>query len=273
MRFPVSSTGVLPLSSTCSGSRRGPFPNPLDRRPAQHGDRSRGRDHLRRAAGRPAAALPGGGATAWREALEEGAQLQRDPGGDPQPRRRRGSRRSGTALVPLWDDRTFYDFVATAAAFAQPLVPPPRGVRPGRLRHRRLGFRLSQLDAGDPARRDDQLRRGPAADRGRRRAGAARACGAPRRRAWRTGRPGTTLATLHGGATAAAAWRGSPARADGRFAVTDRWGAHARLRRRARHLPDLAADHRHRHARSACSRTSCGWRWTAPATCSRPRPS
>jgi lysine 2-monooxygenase len=76
------------------------------------------------------------------------------------------------ALVPLWDDRTFYDFVAQSKR-SRAVVPPPRGVRPGGLRHRRLGLGLPQHHAGDPARGADRLRRGPAPDRGRRAAGAA----------------------------------------------------------------------------------------------------
>ena len=56
-------------------------------------------------------------------------------------------------LIPIWDDRSFYDFVATSYAFAEPALSVSRGFRPGRLRHRRLGFGLSQFDARNPARR------------------------------------------------------------------------------------------------------------------------
>ena len=114
MRFPVSSTafyhyldrvGLTRARSRTRWSRH-----------AQHRDRPRRRVDLRREARGSAAALHEV-ADAWREALEEGARS---------PRSRTRSARATSAelkaiwdpLVPLWDDRSFYDFVATSRAFA-----------------------------------------------------------------------------------------------------------------------------------------------------------
>ena len=199
-----------------------PFPNPLDAGHAQHGDRPRRRD---RSTSRPLDDLPPlfrEVADAWREALEEGASFTaiqdairaRDVG---------RLKELWNALVPVWDDRSFYDFVATAAP--SPAAP---------FRHRevfgQVGFGTGGWDTDFPNSMLEilrvvvtELRRGPAPGRRRRRAAAAAAV-APRARA-----DGALAARHH---ARSAARRRAPARrrADraraptAGFTVTDRWG-------------------------------------------------
>ena len=268
MRFPISSTAFYHYVDQL-GLQTRPFPNPLTRRAGSTVDRPRGRHLLRRARSATCRRCSARSPTAWARGAGGGA-LHRHPGRD--PRARRGDaqgavERPGAAL----GRPHLLRLRRHLPRLLQLLVPAPRGVRPGRLRHRRLGHGLPELDAGDPARRDHQLRRGPAPGRRRRRAGAARLwrCARADVRHWPAG---TSLDSLHSGAPrpgVARIARGD----DGRFAVTDTLGRHAALRRGAGDLPDLAAHHADRMRGEPVLARSCGWPWTAPATCSPPRPS
>jgi tryptophan 2-monooxygenase len=125
-------------------------------------------------------------------------------------------------LVEQLDDTTFYGFLASLAGV--PLLPAPRGLRPGRLRHRRLGHRLPELDAGDPAGGLHRRRRRPPVHRrsgsqqipvGLWRRGSRRRC---------TGRPAPAWRRC---TRAAAAARGDPAAPHRRptaWTVTDEAG-------------------------------------------------
>ena len=104
-------------TSTRSASRPEPFPNPLAPGDAQHGDRSRGPDHLCRAARGSAARSSSEVARRLARGARGGRRLRRHAGCDPRRATWPRSRRSGTALVPIWDDRSFYDFVATSRGF------------------------------------------------------------------------------------------------------------------------------------------------------------
>ena len=198
----------------------------------------------RRICRRSSTRSPTPGARRWRRAPASAPSRTRSA-----PATSRALKEIWNPLVPIWDDRSFYDFVATSRAFASRSLPPSRGVRPGRLRHRRLGHRLSQLDAGDPARRRHQLRRGPAPGRRRRRADAAPAVAARAPSGWRIGRPAPRSRSC----TTARRGRASPAIAragDGRFAITDRWGDTREYAAVLVDLPVLAAHHPHRHRRA-----------------------
>ena len=148
-------------------------------------------------------------------------------------------------LIPIWDERTFYGFVADSEAFRRP-ASPPRDLRPGRLRHRRLGHRLPQLHAGDPARRLHRPRTATS--------GVVGGVEQLPRRLWkmrpRDGASGRA-APRSTRSTAAARDRASPASPAARRGRPLRrhrpLGRHPQLRRRRRHLPDLAALHQHRH--------------------------
>ena len=161
---------LLPLPRACR-ARDGAVPEPARPGDAQHGDRPRRPVDLCRAARSAAAAVPGGGRRLARGA-RGGRELQRHPGCHPCPRHCAAQvavERAGAGL----GRSQLLRFRRHQPRLRQPLVSPSRGVRPGRLRHRRLGHGLPQLDAGDPARRRDRLRRGPAPRRRRRRAAAA----------------------------------------------------------------------------------------------------
>ena len=225
---------------------------------------------LRRAARGPAAAVPARWPTPGARRSRRVRSFTAHPGRDPRPRRAAAQ----GAVEPRWC-RSGTTAASTTSSppprLRQPLLPPPRGVRPGRLRHRRLGHRLPQLDAGDPARRRHQLRRGPAPRRRRRRAAAA-APVAPRARA-----DGALAAGHHAGEAARrrAAPGRHPHRARGRrpaSRITDRWGD-------TREYPAVLVTCQswllttHIDCDESLFSHRCGWRSTAPATCSRPRPS
>ena len=142
------------------GAAHRAVPEPAGRRDAVHRHRSQGREPLRPHPGRPAGDLPRGRRRLGRRARRPGARrgVLRDAAGDPRAGRRHGAR----------------DLEPAGAAAGRHLVlrlpgrepglqvlPAPRGLRPGRLRHRRLGHGLPELDAGDPARRLHRRRRPP----------------------------------------------------------------------------------------------------------------
>ena len=220
MRFPVVVDGLLPLRRHARPADPA-VPQPADRGRAEHGRRPGGRRPTTRA---PLGDLP----PLFREVADAWAA---GPGGgaaSPASRTPSAPRDVGALkalwndLVPRWDDRTFYDFVATSQAFSKLSFRHREVFGQVGLRHRRLGLGLPELDAGDPPGRDDQLRRRPAPDRRRRRAGAARALGARARR--RRALAGRHLAGVAARRRAPAGVAGSRRDADGRLAVTDAWG-------------------------------------------------
>jgi tryptophan 2-monooxygenase len=157
----------------------------------------------------------------WSKALEEGAAIS-DLRQAVRARDTARVKEIWNQLVPIWDDRTFYDFVATSYAFAQKSF-----------RHRevfgQVGFGTGGWDSDFPNSMLEILRvictdcdenqffmvggveqvpRGLWKD-------------SPSRMAhWP---PGTSLAKLHDGATRPAA-RHIARSADGKITVTDRWG-------------------------------------------------
>ena len=126
-------------------------------------------------------------------------------------------------LVPIWDDRSFYDFVATSEAFAS-----------RSFRHRevfgQVGFGTGGWDTDFPNSmleilrvvvtnydEDQRFIVGGVEQMPRRPVEAVAASGS------RIGRPGTRSRSCTA-ARRGPASRGSAREADGRFAVTDRWG-------------------------------------------------
>ena len=116
MRFPVSSTAFYHYVGLVGLETR-PFPNPLTPATPSHRDRPRGRDasmsRRRRTCRRSSA-------RSRRPGTRRSSRAPASP-----PCRRRSAtatppacKEIWNALVPIWDERTFYDFVATSAAFA-----------------------------------------------------------------------------------------------------------------------------------------------------------
>ena len=116
MRFPASSTAFFHYVNRLGLERR-PFPNPLTPAAGCTVIDLEGHTHWARAL----ADLPplfAEVASAWAEALEKGAGFA----GLQQALRERDADRLKALwnqLVPLWDDRTFYDFVAASKAFSR----------------------------------------------------------------------------------------------------------------------------------------------------------
>ncbi len=219
MRFPISSTGFYHYVDL-TGLDKTPFPNPLD--PASpstmidlEGELSyiEGPDDL--------PPLLREVQEAWAQALEDGADFHALQ----QAIRSRDVatlKQIWNRLVPLWDERTFYDFVASAKAFQK-----------RSFRHRevfgQVGFGTGGWDSDFPNSMleilrvvatglddDQQLIVGGVEQLPRR-----LWAHAPRKLAhWPTG---TSLNTLHGGAPRPGVVRLSRASADS-IAVTDRWG-------------------------------------------------
>ena len=219
MRFPVSSRGFYHYLDLL-GLDTAPFPNPLD--PASpstvidlEGEISyiEGPDDL--------PPLLREVQDAWAQALEQGADFSalqaairaRDIG---------ALKQVWDRLVPLWDERTFYDFVASAPAF-QKLS----------FRHRevfgQVGFGTGGWDSDFPNSMLEILRVVASAFDAQQRLVVGGVEQLPRR-LW-THAPerlvhwpaGTSLNKLHGGAPRPGAVRLARASADA-IAVTDRWG-------------------------------------------------
>lgn len=116
MRFPASSTAFFHYVNRL-GLKTQPFPNPLTPAAGCTVIDLEGQTHW----GRTLADLPplfGEVAEAWAQALEDGAGFN----GLQQALRERDAvtlKALWNRLVPLWDDRTFYDFVATSKAFSR----------------------------------------------------------------------------------------------------------------------------------------------------------
>ena len=222
MRFPVSSTGLYHYIAQVGIETR-PFPNPLDETTLSTLVDLEGEQIYVEGAGR--AGLPPllqEVAEAWAAALESGASFaalqsavrQRDVA---------ALKQIWNALVPVWDERTFYDFIASSAAFAAKSF-----------RHREIfgqvGFGTGGWDSDFPNSMLEILRVVVTAQDDHQRMMVGGAEQLPRR-LWRLAPTtlahwpaGTSLASLHGGAPRAGVARIARG-ADGRLAVTDRWGA------------------------------------------------
>ena len=157
------------------------------------------------------------------------------------------------ALLPELDEQTFYGFIAGSDSFKEAGFAPPRGVRTGGLRHRRLGHRLPQLHPRNPPGRLHRRRR-PAPAHRRRRAAAPR--GAVGARAVGHG----PLARRHfpgipaRGCPAGRRGRASPATAAETSGSANAGDANPPTRAVVVHLPVLAAVDADRHRRNAVSR-------------------
>ena len=171
MRFPVSSTAFYHYVDKL-GLRDQTLPEPADAGLRQHRDRPGRQDPLRAETRRPACSCSRKWPTPGRDALEAGVAVRRYPAGDSRPRRAapQGAVEHAGAAVGR---PHLLRLRRHLRSLRQAVVPSPRGVRPGRFRHRRLGLGLPELDAGNLPRGDDQLRRSPAPGGRRRRAGAA----------------------------------------------------------------------------------------------------
>ena len=264
MRFPPSSTTLFALHRPGRACRPGRSPTRWPRRPRRPSSTSRATQHYARTHRRPARGLPARSSTPGTGCLEEGADFsamhaairERDV---PTIRRDLGpaGRAAGRPVLLRLPGRD--------SAGLQ-VLPAPRDLRPGRLRHRRLGHRLPQLDPGDPARRLHRRRRRTTG------ASSAAAQQLPLR-LWehapdedrRTGRAGTSLASLHGGGPRPAVTRHAPHGARG-ITVT----------RRRRRDPDVPRPRssprsagcccRRSTATSRSSRSTTGRRSSAPTT-------
>ncbi|MDZ4397255.1 flavin monoamine oxidase family protein, partial [Hydrogenophaga sp.] len=116
MRFPASGTAFFHYVHRL-GLKTRPFPNPLTPAAGCTVVDLEGQTHWARSLG-DLPPLFSEVAEAWAQALEAGAGFT----GLQQALRERDVQRLKALwdrLVPLWDDRTFYDFVATSDAFAK----------------------------------------------------------------------------------------------------------------------------------------------------------
>lgn len=219
MRFPVSSTAFYRYLDRVGLETRA-FPNPLDpATPSTVIDLDGQSIYVERPEDLPA--LFREVADAWREALEEGASFSavqdairaRDV-----PRLKELWNR----LVPVWDDRSFYDFVATSRAFAS-----------RSFRHRevfgQVGFGTGGWDTDFPNSMLEILRVVVTNCDEEQRLVVGGVEQLPRR-LWRRAAErmahwpqGTTLERLHAGAPRPGVAAIAPA-GQGRFAITDRWG-------------------------------------------------
>ena len=219
MRFPISSSAFFRYLERV-GLETVPFPNPLDpATPSTVIDLDGQSIYVERPDQLPP--LFQEVADAWREALEEGASFS----GIQDAIRARDIARLKSlwnALVPVWDDRSFYDFVATSRAFAS-----------RSFRHRevfgQVGFGTGGWDTDFPnsmleilrvvvtnCDEDQRLVVGGVEQLPRRlwRREAERMVHWPQ---------GTTLERLHDGAPRPGVTRIGPA-GPGRFKIMDRWG-------------------------------------------------
>jgi lysine 2-monooxygenase len=219
MRFPVSSTAFYHYVNLL-GLATQPFPNPLTPASGSTVVDLEGKTHY----AQTLADLPplfAEVAQAWSQALEEGARFA-DVQAAIRARDVPRLKALWNALVPLWDDRTFYDFVASSKAFSR-LSFQHREV------FGQVGFGTGGWDSDFPnsmleifrvvmTNCDEQQR---LVVGGVEQVPLGIWAHAPARMAhWPAG---TTLASLHSGAPRPGVARIARA-ADGRIAVTDRWG-------------------------------------------------
>ena len=219
MRFPISSTAFYHYVDLL-GLQTRPFPNPLTPASGSTVIDLEGKTHY----AQTLADLPPlftEVAQAWAQALEEGANFAEVQNAI-RERDVVQLKSLWNALVPLWDDRTFYDFVASSKAFSR-LSFHHREV------FGQVGFGTGGWDSDFPnsmleifrvvmTHCDDNQRLVVGGveqvPRGIWRHAPARLAHWP---------PGTTLASLHSGAPRPGVARIARA-ADGRIAVTDLWG-------------------------------------------------
>ena len=219
MRFPISSTAFYHYVDLL-GLQTRPFPNPLTPASGSTVIDLEGKTHY----AQTLADLPPlftEVAQAWAHALEEGANFAEVQNAI-RERDVVQLKSLWNALVPLWDDRTFYDFVASSKAFSR-LSFHHREV------FGQVGFGTGGWDSDFPnsmleifrvvmTHCDDNQRLVVGGveqvPRGIWRHAPARLAHWP---------PGTTLASLHSGAPRPGVARIARA-ADGRIAVTDLWG-------------------------------------------------
>jgi len=219
MRFPVSSTAFYHYVDQL-GLKSEPFPNPLTDASGSTVIDLEGETHYARTLD-DLPPLFREVAQAWAEALEDGANFT-----DVQDAIRRRDvkvlKDLWNRLVPLWDDRTFYDFVATSKAFSK-LSFHHREV------FGQVGFGTGGWDSDFPNSMLEILRVVVNAfdENQRLIVGGVDQVPiglwqhAPAQMAhWPQG---TTLASLHAGATRAGVAR-IRREADSRFAITDNWG-------------------------------------------------
>ncbi len=219
MRFPVSSTGFYHYVGL-AGLQTQPFPNPLDEAsPSTMIDLEGELAYIETADDVPP--LLREVSAAWAEALAAGADFAALQAAI-RSRDVAALKEIWNRLVPLWDERTFYDFVASAPAF-QKLS----------FRHRevfgQVGFGTGGWDSDFPNSMLEILRVvATALDDGQRLiVGGVEQL--PRRlwahapEAMAHWPAGTSLNSLHGGAARPGVVRLARASAD-RIAVTDRWG-------------------------------------------------
>jgi monoamine oxidase len=221
MRFPVSSTALYHYIAQVGIETR-PFPNPLDETTLSTVVDLEGEQIYVEGAGK--GALPPllqDVAEAWTAALESGASFSALQSA---VRRRdvAALKEIWNKLVPVWDERTFYDFIASSAAFAEKSF-----------RHRevfgQVGFGTGGWDSDFPNSMLEILRVVVTAQDDHQRMMVGGAEQLPRR-LWRLAPTtlahwpaGTSLASLHGGAPRAGVSR-IARQQDGRLAITDRWG-------------------------------------------------
>ena len=219
MRFPVSSTAFYHYVDLL-GLESAPFPNPLTPASGSTVIDLEGRTHY----ARTLADLPPlftEVAEAWARALEDGAAFT-DVQRAIRHRDIPALKALWNRLVPLWDDRTFYDFVATSDAFSK-LSFQHREV------FGQVGFGTGGWDSDFPNSMLEILRVVMTACDDHQRLIVGGADQVPHG-LWRHAPAqiahwpaGTTLAALHAGATKAGVARIRRAD-DGRLAVTDAWG-------------------------------------------------
>jgi lysine 2-monooxygenase len=212
MRFPVSGTAFFHYADLM-GLQSEPFPNPLD--PASLStiiDLEGEIAYIERPEDMPP--LLREVAAAWAEALEHGALFSSLTAAIAN-RDIAQSKAIWNALVPLWDERTFYDFVASAPSF-QKLS----------FRHRevfgQVGFGTGGWDSDFPNSMLEILRVVVTGFDQHQRLITGGAEQLPRR-LWSHKVDGVSLQTLHGGAPRPGVIRLARASAD-KIAVTDRWG-------------------------------------------------
>ena len=268
MRFPISSTSFYHYADF-TGLQRKPFPNPLDAAsPSTIIDLEGEISYIEGPEDLPP--LLREVQHAWAAALEAGA----DFGALQQAIRSRDVttlKQIWNRLVPLWDERTFYDFVASAKAF-QDLS----------FRHRevfgQVGFGTGGWDSDFPNSMleilrvvatglddDQQLIVGGVEQLPR------RLWNAHRRKQIAHWPAGTSLNSLAWRRAAAQVSSGSRAPLRIRIAVTDRWGGARGYTPRCSPPASPGCSPPPSPPARICFRKNCGWRWTAPATCNPPK--
>ena len=246
MRFPVSSTAFYHYVDKL-GLQTKPFPNPLTPASGSTVIDLEGKTHYaQKLADLPA--LFQEVADAWADALEAGSQfsdIQQAIRDRDVPR----LKELWNTLVPLWDDRTFYDFVATSEAFAK-LSFHHREV------FGQVGFGTGGWDSDFPNSMLEIFRvvMTNCDDHQHLVVGGVEQVPAG---IWRHvpdhacvhWPEGTSLSSLHSGAPRSGVKKIAHD-GDGRFAVTDNWGDTREYAGGADHLPELAADHPDRMRRN-----------------------